>query len=263
MASESQIQSLMRSHGMTREQAIAHNQSAVSQGMDLNGDGFVTGNEYLSWKQGARPGGGGNSHRPAPTPAPSPRPSPTPTPTPTPAPKSGYEQHIEYLMRHQGMSRDQAIAHNQSAIDQGMDLNGDGYATDDEYLQWKKNNPAPTPTATNPSHQEAKERAHNYSQNEADAASAQQQYDQSIAEWEEEYAKRDQQYTDDVNKLHDDYQTQFEDFEKATALAMQDKPKSNYDRLKEGTLGGMSAPEGNKFGNFDPTKIKRREYDFS
>ena len=182
------------------------------------------------------------------------------------------ESQIQSLMRSHGMTRDQAIAHNQSAIDQGMDLNGDGYATDAEYLQWKDNNPAPSPAATNPSHQEAQERAHNYSQQQADAASAQQEYDQSIAEWEDEYAKRDQQYTDDVNKLHDDYQTQFQDFEKATAIAMQDKPKSNYDRLKEGTLGAMSGAAadasdttryGKQFGNFDPTSTKRRKYDFS
>ena len=192
MASESQIQSLMRSHGMTRQQAIAHNQSAVSQGMDLNGDGFVTGNEYLSWKQGARAGsGGGGNSQPQPQ-----------------------QQH------------------------------------------------QPTPQQ-----QQAQERAQNYSQNQADAASAQQQYDQSIAEWESEFQKRDQQYTDDIKKMDEDYQKQFEDFERATALSMMDEggSKKTYSKVKDNLLNQTdSYDKYNKFGDFDPTAShEQRKYSFN
>lgn len=210
---------------------------------------------------------------PAPTPTPAPRPSPTPTPAPTPASTyaaaassstSGYEQRIQELQG-RGMSRDQAVSHNQSAIDQGMDLNGDGYATDSEYLKWQENRPAPT--ATSSSQQEAQERAQNYSQMQADAASAKQQYDQSINEWETAFNERDQQYSDDVNKMDEEYQKQFEEFEKATALSMmkQGSSQATYSKVKDNLLNQTdSYNKFNSFGNFDASsEHQRREYSFN
>ena len=237
--------------GMSRQQAEQNQRDAIGQGMDLNGDGYVTDGEYGQWQSGARAGGGGGGQQQS---------------SGGGGGNSNWYQGVQNQTGVDFASLDPELA--KQALGTGSGWGHTDQARYDALIAQRGGGQH----QPNPSHQEAQERAHNYSQQQADAASAQQQYDQSIAEWENEYAKRDQQYTDDVNKLHDDYQTQFQDFEKATAIAMQDKPKSNYDRLKEGTLGAMSGAAadasdttryGKQFGNFDPTSTKRREYDFS
>jgi hypothetical protein len=48
---ENQLSTLMKMQGMTREEAIAHNANAISQGADLNGDGIVTNKEWSSFSK--------------------------------------------------------------------------------------------------------------------------------------------------------------------------------------------------------------------
>ena len=157
-------------------------------------------------------------------------------------------------MKHQNMSRDQAVKHNQSAINQGMDLDGNGYATDAEYLRWKQGE-----RSTN--FQQAQERSQNYTQAQADAAAMQQQYDQSINEWEDAFNQRDQQYNADLEKLDTDYQKQFDDFAAATIANKAEKPQNKtYIDLKDSMINADNFD--NQFNNFDGTNIERREYSF-
>ena len=94
---ENRINSLMTSQGMTREQAIRNQASAINQGTDLNNDGAVSSNEYRTFQNPI------------------------------------YENGINNLMTRQGMTRGQAIAHQASAVDQGADLNNDGTVSRREY----------------------------------------------------------------------------------------------------------------------------------
>ena len=221
MSYNNRINELMQ-RGMSRQQAEQNQRDAISQGMDLNGDGYVTDSEYGQWQSGARAGGGGGQSQQQQSSGSS---------------DSNWYQGISNGTGVDFASLDPELA--QQALG-----NGKGWGNEDQArydaLVAQRNNGGQQP---NPSHQEARERAQNHSQQQAD-----------------------------INKLHEDYQTQFDDFEKATAIAMQNKPKSNYDRLKEGTLSAMSGAAGDasdttryskQFGNFDPTNTKRREYDFS
>jgi hypothetical protein len=113
----------------------------------------------------------------------------------------------------------------------------------------------------NPAHQQAQERAQNYSQAQADAAAMQQQYDQSINEWEEAFNQRDQQYNADLEKLDTDYQKQFDDFAVATIANKAEKPQNKtYIDLKDSMINANNF--NNQFNNFDGTNVKRREYSF-
>ena len=94
---ENRINSLMTSQGMTREQAIRNQASAINQGSDLNNDGAVSNDEYRTFQNPI------------------------------------YENGINNLMTRQGMTRGQAIAHQASAVDQGADLNNDGTVSRREY----------------------------------------------------------------------------------------------------------------------------------
>ena len=82
---ENRINSLMTSQGMTREQAIRNQASAINQGSDLNNDGAVSSNEYRTFQNPI------------------------------------YENGINNLMTRQGMTRGQAIAHQASAVDQNLE----------------------------------------------------------------------------------------------------------------------------------------------
>ena len=62
-AYESQIANLMERQGKTYEEAVAHNASAVTQGGDLNSDGFVTNEE---WRQFKNPATSASSGSPTP-----------------------------------------------------------------------------------------------------------------------------------------------------------------------------------------------------
>ena len=166
------------------------------------------------------------------------------------------ESQLQELMRSHGFNRQQAIDHNRSAVSQGMDLDGDGFATGDEYLTWQAQG-----GGANPAHQQAQERAQNYSQQQADAAAMQQQYDQSINEWEDAFNQRDQQYNADLEKLDTDYQKQFDDFAAATIANKALKPQNKtYIDLKDSMINADNF--ANQFNNFDATNIERREYSF-
>lgn len=160
-------------------------------------------------------------------------------------------------MRSHGFTRQQAIDHNRSAVSQGMDLDGDGFATGDEYLSWQ----AQGGGGANPAHQQAQERAQNYSQEQADAAAMQQQYDQSINEWEDAFTQRDQQYNADLEKLDTDYQKQFDDFAAATIATKEEKPQNKtYIDLKNSMINADNFD--NQFNNFNATNVERKKYSF-
>jgi hypothetical protein len=50
-AYEARIQELMSTRGMSREQAVANQSSAMNQGTDFNNDGAVTNNEWAQFQQ--------------------------------------------------------------------------------------------------------------------------------------------------------------------------------------------------------------------
>jgi len=50
-AYEARIQELMTTRGMSREQAVANQSSAMNQGTDFNNDGAVTNNEWAQFQQ--------------------------------------------------------------------------------------------------------------------------------------------------------------------------------------------------------------------
>ena len=166
------------------------------------------------------------------------------------------ENQLQELMNSHGFTRQQAIDHNRSAVSQGMDLDGDGFATGDEYLSWQAQG-----GGANPAHQQAQERAQNYSQLQADAAAMQQQYDQSINEWEDAFSQRDEQYNSDLEKLDTDYQKQFDNFAAATIENKEEKPQNKaYIDLKDSMINPNNFD--NQFNNFDGTNVERRKYTF-
>ena len=67
--------------------------------------------------------------------------------------------------------------------------------------------------------------------------------------------------------MDEDYQKQFEDFERATALSMMDEggSKKTFNKVKDNLLDQTDSYEKyDKFGNFDPTSShKQRKYSFN
>ena len=89
----------------------------------------------------------------------------------------------------------------------------------------------------------------------------QQQYDQSINEWEDAFSQRDEQYNSDLEKLDTDYQKQFDNFAAATVANKEEKPQNKaYIDLKDSMINANNF--NNQFNNFDGTNVKRREYSF-
>ena len=81
---ESRLQELQTNNGLTRDQAIANQKSAVNQGADLNNDGAVTNKE---WTQ-----------------------------------SSAMRGRVDELMKNRGFSREEALGNQRSAVKQGADL---------------------------------------------------------------------------------------------------------------------------------------------
>ena len=182
---EEQISNLMENQGKTREEAVAQNTSAITQGGDLNADGFVTNEEWREFKtpavveevtdtnwgtleqmdnaqwlvnMGLQPDLDSAKTAVLATAA--------STPAPTEEPSTGeaedttdqavtdavepveetteeiYEKQLSTLMEMQGMTREEAIAHNADAVTQGADLNRDGTVTNEEWTAFKGRNPS-------------------------------------------------------------------------------------------------------------------------
>ena len=133
------IKALM-DRGMTQQQAVAHNQSAMSQRpwADTNNDGYLSNAEWgasSAEKPKESSGGSGGNQSPAPS-------------SPTAAASAGNfaQQYMQQMIdagRFENIQ--QAQEHNKHAIAQGFDLNNDGVVTDQEFTQYQQQGGGPKP----------------------------------------------------------------------------------------------------------------------
>ena len=118
---EARIQELM-ARGMTREEAIANQEFAVSMGYDLNGDGIVTNNEYATAMGQDLDGDGTVTNNES-------------------AISKGYDldndgtvTNNEYAVSMgYDIDDDGTVTNNEYAVSMGYDADGDGTVTDNEY----------------------------------------------------------------------------------------------------------------------------------